>query len=141
MNSTNETFYSLAYWYDLFGFSYIVDILYFYVSTPISLVSFCLNITSFYVLNKKPFLKSKFFTYMRLYVLSNTFLSLLLTTTFIMGTHNIFEFTNSYECIFYGTYIFACFQSALLLFSSLLEILMIIERSLYFLPVRFKTIK
>ena len=141
MNSTNETFYPLSYWFDLFGYTYIFDSLYFFALTPICLISLGLNIITFRVLIRKPFMKSRFFSYMRHYVLNGIFQSLILMTTFIINTHNFFEFTNTYEALFYGIYIYFCLFSSSLLFGSCLETLMVIERSLYFLPAKFKKIK
>ena len=141
MNSTNETFYPLSYWFDLFGYTYIFDSLYFFALTPICLISLGLNIMTFHALNKKPFMKSRFFSYMRYYVFNGIFQSLISMTTFIINTHNFFEFTNTYEALFYGIYIYFSLFSSSLLFGSCLEILMVIERSLYFLPAKFKKIK
>ena len=141
MNSPNETFYPLSYWFDLFAYSYIFDSLFFFVLTPISLISLCLKIIAFRVLNKSQFLKSKFFCYMKSYVLNGILQSVIIMTTFTMNTHSFFEFTNTYEALFYGIYIYFCVISGSLLFSSFLEILMVIERLFYFLPTRFKCFK
>ena len=141
MNSTNATNYPLTYWFDHFGFPYILDLINFYTITPLSLISLCLNIITYHILVKVPFLNSEFYSYMKLYVLNATFLSLLLMTTFIVSTHNIFEFTNSYGAEFYTLYLYGFFQSILLIFGSGLEFLLLIERSLYFSPTSFKNIK
>ena len=141
MNSTNSTYYPLTFWFAQFGFPNILDILIFYTITPLSLISFGLNILAYRILVKAPFLNSEFYAYMKYYVLYGAVLSSLLTTSFICTTHNIFEFTNSNGAIIYGLYVYWFFQAILLIFGSGLEILLLIERSLYFLPASFKSVK
>ena len=63
---------------------------------------------------------------------------MLLMSTFIGASNRFFNFTNSYQAFFYTSYIYIPVQSILYLYSSLLEICLVIERAVFFLPSRFK---
>ena len=141
MNSSNETFYPLDYWLNLYGYPYFLDLITVYVITPIWFLSFILSIFSLFILFKTPFFASNFFNYMRLYVANCLILSLLSLTSILATTHNFFSITNSFEAVFYSVYIFTMAQNCLFLFSSSIEICLVIERILYLLPRGFKRIK
>ena len=70
MNSTNETYYSLDYWFDTFGYPKNIDIVSTYIVLPTGLISFALNMLTFLVLRKECFSKSLFFSNMKLYILN-----------------------------------------------------------------------
>ena len=127
MNSTNATFYPLAYWFAQFCFPYKLDLLNFYTITPLSLISLGLNIFAYRILIRAPFLNSEFYGYMKYYVLYGAFFSIILTTSFISYTRNIFDFTNSYGACLYGLYSTGFFYGALLIFGSGLEILLLLH--------------
>ena len=116
----------------IYGSTYLVDILYMYVLTPISVIAFFLNILAYIIFSKNQFSNGVIFGYLRLYVLNNSVLSLLLITTFVNCTYRIFDFTNTYEAIFYGTYFMSPLISILYFTASLLEICIVIERSCNF---------
>ena len=141
MNSTNETFYPLDYWLGLFGFPYITDVIFAYVITPIWFVSLILSIFSMFILLKTPFFASNFFKYMRLYVANCAILSVVSFTTIIPFTRRFFSITNTYEASVYGICVFWFIGNSLILFSSCIEICLVVERILYLLPRRFKRIK
>ena len=141
MNSSNATYYPLSFWFAEFGYPEILDYLNFYTITPLSLISLCLNIITYRILIRAPFLNSQFYSYMKLYVLNGAVLSLVLMTSFIYSTRGIFEFTNSYGASLYGLYSSGFFQATLLIFSSGLEILLVLERLFYFLPASFKSVQ
>ena len=141
MNSTNATYQTLNFWFEKFGFPYLLDSINFYTLTPLSIISSCLNIITYRVLNKATFLNSKFYGYMKINVLNGVFLSLILITSFISSTRNNFEFTNSYASSFYALYVYGFLLSTFLIIGSGLEFLLLIERSLYFSPTSFKKIK
>ena len=132
MNSTSNKYETVDYWYTYFGFPLYLEILYVYVLTPLSVISFALNTLSLLVLRKPKFLASKFFGYLKLYVLNSILLSMLLMSTFIGASNRFFNFTNSYQAFFYTSYIYIPVQSILYLYSSLLEICLVIERAVYF---------
>ena len=141
MNSTENENFSLDCWLKAFGSVLEVDILYVYLLTPLALLSFCFNLTSFLVLLKSSFSISSFYKYMRAYSLNSTLISLVVITTFTNRTHRIFSFTNTYPALIYGVYIKNPLESILYLYSSLLEIFLIIERLLYFFPYHYKQLK
>ena len=140
MNSTNRTHESLDYWLEMFGFSRTFDIIYVYVLTPCGLVSLILNLFSFIILQKLSFKTRKFFRYMRLYVLNSVMLSLFSIGTFIFTTRTIFEFTNTHIADVISNYFIFPTQYVFYFYGSILEICIIIERSQYFLPRRFKKV-
>ena len=109
------------------------DVFYNEVKLPI----FILNIVQYTLLG----LGSLFVTVTIVKVFYGAFFSLILTTSFISFTRNIFDFTNSYGACLYGLYLNGFFQTALLIFGSGLEISLLFERSLYFSPSSFKNMK
>ena len=138
MNSSNETYYELEYWFEAFGYPHNIEILTIYIVTPIGLISFALNLLTFMVLLKQCFLGSVFFSYMKLYIFNGAILSLICSTLFITTAQRAFSFTNTYEALAYTVYFFTSVQPMLILFSSFLEICVVIERSMYFLPKRLR---
>ena len=139
--STNESFYSLDFWFSLYGYTYIVDIIVAYFITPVWFFSLILSIFSLYILLKAPFLTTNFFNYIRLYVVNCLILSLLSLTTILVFTRRFFVITNRYEGVFYGIYIFFTAQNSFFLFSSCIEICLVVERILYLLPTYFRRVK
>ena len=138
MNSCNETFYPLDYWYHLYGFPYIVDIIVAYIITPIWFLSLILCIFSLVILLKPPFFASNFFRYMRFYVANCLIISAISLTIILTITRRIFSIANTYEASFYSIYVFLTAENVLFLFSSCIEISLVVERVSYLLPRRFK---
>ena len=138
MNSTNA---SLDYWFGLYGYAYITDIITAYLITPAWLVSLLFSILSLFILLKTPFLPSSFFRYMRLYVANCLILSAVSTTTIISLTRRITSITNTYEAVFYAIYVHWFITNSLNLFGNCIEICLVVERSLYILPKSFHRIK
>ena len=128
---------TLDYWYRYYGTTWLVDILYMFALTPLALVSFILNLASLHILLKSPFSSSIIFSYLRVYIGNSIILSVLLMTVFISNTYRIFDFTNTYGAIAYGAYIHTPATAIFYFNSTLLEILIIVERTLKFLPARF----
>ena len=139
-SSSNQTFNDLSYWLDLLGLSFSLEALTVYSLLPLCLISVVLNSISFWILNKKEFMLGTFFSYLRIYVLNSSAFSLILITAPLFSSKRILTFSNSYTTSFYGCYIFSVLMATLYLFSSLLEILIVVERMSYFLPNRFKKI-
>lgn len=141
MNSTNASFHPLDYWFSLYGYAYITDIITAYLITPVWLVSLFFSMLSFFILLKTPFFSSSFFRYMRLYVANCLILSVVSTTTIISLTRRITSITNTYEAVFYAIYVHWFLTNSLNLFSNCIEICLVVERSLYMLPKSFNRIK
>lgn len=141
MNSSNETFYPIDFWLSLYGYPFIQELITTYAITPIWFLSVILSIFSLFILSKNPFSAQPFFSYIRLYVTNTLILSVLALTTFLAFTHKIFIFTNTYEAVFYSIYVFFTAHNSLILFSSCIEICLIVEKILYLLPRRFRRIK
>ena len=143
MNSSNsnDTFYVFDYLVSRLTGAYIIEALLVYTLLPLSILSLVLNLISLKVLNKKEFVSSPFYGYLRAYALNSSALSLVLTTMPAFIANRSFNFLNEYANIFYGCFIYSPLVSILYLNSSLLEIFIVIERGLYFLPSRFKRFK
>ena len=141
MNSSNETFYSLDYWLSLYGYPYITEVFATYIITPIWLLSLMLSIFSLFILRKAPFFASNFFNYMRLYVSNCLILSVISLTTIFVLTRRLFAISNTYEAVFFDVYVNWLIANSLTLFSSCIEICLVMEKILYLLPSSFKRIK
>ena len=140
-NSRHETNQDMNYWYEIVGEKWLVEILYTYSIIPLCLITIGLNLLAYSILNKIQFNKSSFYSYMRVYSLNSIFLSLVLMTTFIPATKRLFAFTRLYASVFYGCYFYTPTLSTLYLNASFLEVCVVVERALYFLPSKYKKIK
>ena len=144
MNSTNQTeIESLNYWFNYYGATVSIDIMYMYLLTPISIIAFLLNSITYYILSSmRQFSQSILYIYLKLYILNSIVLSILLISCFTCNTYSIFDFTNTYEALAYGAYFLAPVVSVFYFYSTLLEICIALERSLNFFPIklRFKKI-
>lgn len=140
-NQTEESAYSLDEWFTQYGVSFGMDIVYVYIITPISLISFLLNSLTFSVLLNNKFNLSVVYSYFRLYIFNSTIISLFLITTFVCNSYRVFSFTNSYEATTYGIYVYEPILCVLYFYSNLLEIFMIIERTEKYLPAKYKFLK
>ena len=141
MNTTNnqtQTYPSLDYWLNQLGSYLLSDYLYMYLITGLSLIAFGFNLVSWLVLQKSIIPSTGFYRFMKVYTLNGMVLSLILSSTFVTTSTRLFSFAISYEATFYSVYIYTPLLSAFYLNSSLLEIYLVIERMLYFLPERFK---
>ena len=141
MNSNNETFSSIDFMYESYGEPAIINKLYVYMLLPLNITTLGIDLFSFFVLLRKPFLTSIFYNYIKVYFLNSIIICLFLITAFVSVTHGVFNFTNSYATLFYGCYIYGPLLSTFYLNGSLIEISMVVERCLYFLPPKYKKIK
>ena len=137
-NDTDEVSYSLDDWYKIYGVTFGMDIGYVYVLVPVSLIAFGLNILTFIILLNKKFNLSIVYSYFRLYIFNSIIISLVLVTTFISNSYRIFSFTNTYESITYGIYVFTPILTVLYFYGNLLDILIIIERTEKYLPAKYR---
>jgi len=140
MNSSNETYYPLEYWLAAFGYPSFSEILSLYVILPLGLISFAFNVLTFIILLKPCFFGSVFFSYMKLYIFNGIILSLVSSIFFVSFTYRVFDIGNSYDGILSSLYITTLIQPIVFLYSALLEICIVIERSLYFLSKRLRKI-
>ena len=143
MNSSsyNQTIKSLDYWFEAYGIPSALNKFYVYMLLPMNVITLGIDLFSFFVLFKRPFLTSIFYNYIKVYFLNSIIICLFLITAFVSVTHGVFNFTNSYATLFYGCYIYGPLLSTFYLNGSLIEISMVVERCLYFLPPKYKKIK
>ena len=140
-NSAQQAYLSLDVWLGLFGSYLTFDYLYTYLITGLSIIGLGFNSISWLVLQKRTFSSNEFYRFMRVYTFNGIILSLILSTTFATTSFRLFGFVNSFAAIFYGTYFYTPLLSVFYLNSSLLEIIMVVERMIYFLPKRYKISK
>ena len=137
--SKNETYLNLDYWLNLISTSSIIfEILNTYTIIPISIVAIWLNVFTLWILKYKEFKSKKFFSFMKAYVANNIFLCLFVMTSFVASAKRLFVFATSYEAAFYCSYFYGPVLAFFYLNSSLLEIFLVIERSVNFLPIKYK---
>jgi hypothetical protein len=105
------------------------------------MIAFGFNSISLVILQKSIFPSTGFYKFMRVYILNGMILSLVLSTTFVTTSSRLFKFVISYEATFYSVYFYTPILSAFYLNSSLLEIYLVVERMLFFLPQRYKIFK
>ena len=125
---TNEGL-TLDYWFSYFGVTSELDILYMYILTTFSLVSFILNLMVFKILLKGKFNLSVVYSYFRLYIFNSLLISILLMATFVGNTYRTFKFTNTLASLTFAIYVNTPLLSSLYFYSTLLEIIIIVERS------------
>lgn len=118
--------------FEQFGSLWILDSIYLFVILPLGLVGFILNLLSFYILNHKEFDKVSIYGYFRVITINSTLLCLIQSTLFVSLTYRYFEFANTYEAHFYATMVYIPVSNVFLLYGSLLDICISIERSSIF---------
>ena len=106
-----------------------------FVLTPLSIISAGLNLVAYIILRKAQFSVSTIFRFLRINVLNSFFVSLLLATRFTAISYSAFDFSNSYQALFYGSYFYIPFLSILYLNGNLLNICITIERIMNFRPL------
>ena len=104
-----------------------------YGLTPAGGLSAVFNFIAYCILMKKEFKSSTIFKYLRINVMNSLIISLLVMTRFTFIIYK-FDYTNTYEAITYGNYIFAPFLSIFYLNGNLLDIYIILERILTIKP-------
>ena len=140
-SSSNETILVASDLFSLIGKLSVIQLMHIYFLVPLSLIAVGFNIIIFMTLTNKEFEAKKFFAYFRLNVINSIILSLIIATSFIGLTKNVFEFTNSYAANFYFCFIYTPLLSTFYLNNSLLEIFIVVERCLYFMPSRCNKLK
>ena len=131
---TNQTNLLKYEWIQVSGIVYSIDTLYIHVLAPISLVGLMLNFICLKILNKKEFSLNQLFSYLKLYVVCSSILCFGISFAFICTTNHAFEFTKTYTARFIGCYILIPVVTVTYTFSSILDILITIERLFSFLP-------
>lgn len=131
---TNQTNLLKYEWIQVSGIVYSIDTLYIHVLAPISLVGLILNFVCLKILNKKEFSLNQLFSYLKLYVVCSLILCFGISLAFICTTNHAFEFTKTYAARFIGCYILIPVVTITYTYSSILDILITLERLYSFLP-------
>lgn len=127
-NQTSLIYFSQDFWYSKFNSDPLVNILTFYALTPITALGVLGNSLSFFILFKKKFLNQPLYFYLRVYILTSFFINLLYSFFLIPFRFQSVSISNTYGSAFYMSYIYSPFVSVLLLYSSLLDICLILDR-------------
>ena len=139
MNSSNQTndtslFYPAEYWYAFFGSTPLLNALFYYLLTPISILGVFLNLLSFYILCKSKFPNLALYSFLRVYVIESFILNFFLSLFFIPNSYGTISFANSYPSAFYMAYIYTPFLNVFVLFGSFLDICISLDRIFMFYP-------
>ena len=138
-NSTeNETYYSIDYWLTTYASTWVFDSIYLFAITPLGILGFISNILCFYILRNKEFENKSIFSYFKVISINSSFLCLVQATLFTSLTYRYFPFFNSYEANWYCTVIYLPVSNINLLFGSMLDICLSLERCSVF-SVRIKS--
>ena len=142
-SNLNVTSFNLDSFYTMFGCTWLNDSLLVFVVFPLSAVGCLLNLFSYLILSKGLFNKSSFYTYVKIYVINSFCINLNLTFLFWSNTLRYFVFSNSAASSIYRSYIFVPLLNVNIFLSSLLDIVVSLDRALKFYPessVKFSTI-
>ena len=128
-NSTdNESYYSIDYWLTTYASTWVFDSIYLFVITPLGILGFISNILCFYILRNKEFENKSIFGYFKVISINSSILCLIQATLFTSLTYRYFPFFNSYEANWYCTVIYLPVSNINLLFGSLMDICLSLER-------------
>ena len=130
-NSSNqsEIYLTKTEWFELFGSFLAVDIIFLFITTPMSFIGFILNIVSFVILSKKTFKKSVIYSYMRIYNFNSIFISLISFFLFTTHCYTYFQFTYSNPISsYYLSFVYVPLVNFCMSFAILMEIIISIER-------------
>ena len=142
-DNLNETFLDLDSLYTMFGCTWLNDSLLVFVLLPLSAIGCLLNMFSYLILSKGLFNKNSFYTYVRIYVINSFFINLNLSFLFWSNTLRYLAISNSAASNIYRSYIFVPLLNVNIFFSTLLDIVVSLDRTLKFYPhlsVKFSTI-
>lgn len=117
-----------------FASTWTLDSIYLFLIAPFGIIGFILNLVSFFILNQSEFNKVHIYSYFKIITINSALLCLIQSTLFISLTYRYFAFSNTYEANFYGTYIYIPVSNVFLLYASLLDMCISIERSSIFYP-------
>ena len=118
--------------FEQFGSTWVLDSIYLFFILPLGLVGFCLNILCFYILKHKEFDKINFYSYFKVITINSALICLIQSTLFSSLTYRYFDFSNTYEANYYATMIYIPVSNVFLLYGSILDMCMSIERSSIF---------
>jgi hypothetical protein len=125
-NQTTEIYYSLKYWYSVFGSLKSLDIVNITL-IPIGVIGAILNVLALIVLRADSF-NLPFYTYLRAYTYCSVFICLLNSTLFTSGSQQLLKFTNSKKSFEYYCYFFSPLIKILNLYGSFIDIVLSMER-------------
>lgn len=131
---------SKSEWFEIFGSTYSLDMLYICLLTPLSITGLFLNLLCFYVLAKAEFSNILIFRYIKYHILISSVICVALSLLFLSHTIQIFSFTNTFGAKSIGAYIILPTVLICYTFSSILSIFITIER-IYTLKARNQTNK
>ena len=128
LSNKSEIFFPIDFWYNKFGSSMLLDSLHLYALLPLSLIGAVLNLLSFSILSQITFSNIVFYNYMRVYTFNSMLVNMILALFFWPNTLRTFSFSNTYAAAFYKSFIYVPFINATVLFGSLIDILISLER-------------
>ena len=104
---------------------------------PLGLIGFFLNLLCFYILRHDEFKSAHIYSYFRVTTINSAMLCIVQGSLFISLTHRYFRFSNTYEANAYSNYVYLPVANVFLLYGSVLDMIMSIERSsLFYLKLK-----
>ena len=137
MNSSNnesDIFFPIDYWLSQFGSSWLTDSLHLFGLLPLSLLGATFNLLSFIILIQEKFRNSLFYNYLKVYTLNSVLVNLAQALFFWPNTMRYFAISNTYAAFFYQSFIYMPLINSTVLFGSLMDILISLERLFKFYP-------
>ena len=133
MNSTNneaneEEYFIINIWLTQFASIWPLNSIYLFVILPLGLIGFFLNLLCFYILKHDDFSKVSIYGYFKVITINSAMLCLFQSTVFISQTHRYFHFSNTYEANYYSTVFYIPGSNVFLLYGSILDMCMSLER-------------
>ena len=119
---------------EMFGMSWMVNCLFLLLVSPFNLVGIVLNIISFLILCNKKFKKNELYSYLRVNVLNSLLINILELFISLPHTYMLSDFANSPLNSFYFCYIYSPLCNFAVLYGSLMDIRISIERIAQFTP-------
>ena len=99
-NQTNTVHFTLDELYKLFGSTWYTDSLNVYCLIPVCVIGVILNLVVFKIIRKEKFRKILIFSFIRVNIINNIFLSLILSTSYL-ASYRVFDYTNTYMNLFF----------------------------------------
>lgn len=127
-NETNEEYFLINIWLTQFASVWPLNSIYLFVILPLGLIGFFLNILCFYILKHNDFEKISIYGYFKVITINSALLCLFQSTVFISQTHRYFHFSNTNEANLYATLVYLPVSNVILIFGSILDICISLER-------------
>jgi hypothetical protein len=116
------------HFFNKMGSTWLLDSLFFYVSSPIAFIGFLLNLLSFAILCKIKIKSTKLYKYLRVYSINSSFICFILMFGFVGLSPRLFPFFNHYLSKFYRCKLIGFIFTTIYCFGNVLDIIIALDR-------------